>query len=805
MDSPRTPSSASSSSYKKETGRPPIDGTNPLSQSRLDTVSHVTQETVSSQKAEAAPKKNAFRKLFPEKVSLSQPIGIKIKIPESSKRNSLEDKELFSPPPSHKRIKQVLALSPQSLIDASQPPNVSFSPRVCPEQIQEMFLILKDQLEPSYPLCLSRILAQIAYNQYACVSQGGAELAIALEQSDLLVPFILAIEKLSTPDSALFRDVHLYKVRLRRLIETALKILRYPQIAPLLKRLDVEEAIQRIISRGSEHFKSPKLSTLATDAKDAVEFYKEQKITSLNKIAEKGIELLFESVQTVEEQKVIKDIQYQYENRLHGQERIFLFATHQLLCERKETVRLGPLQREALLQQAALLILHPEFVFLATIIKIKKIALELLVVQETDSLRTQHLKCTAERLLTIKSISLKEMQFLLFWIQNSSPIERESLELIAGTREWDPEGRLYHVAVSRFIELSETQNPDLELLAKWLQFIHFWRQAPANQDLVDKPEWTIAWQKIDSALRKLPDLKKLLGQKFLTKLCHLEMLSKNHSLPKLHGNNPLFRSSSPALQIKENLWEREFILEDLLSSVLFHLLSNFQEISVLTLTTPVKGAPEVIVQQGKHFNQITQFFVEELLSCRSGREMRRKVKVLCLLQRKLLDSFAFEAAGAIHAVFQQVPISRLSLIFRKVDGFKELFDNPHAICERKLNAQELRKFQSEHQESFIQIQLLWKDLIHIRESFCEFTMEGNVDFDYLKKVGSLFNQFSISQSRAISFWTFEQKINPDKFLIESFSHLSGDITDDELQANWWQQSWVFRPEGSDRPADSFLS
>ncbi|MCC6127595.1 MAG: hypothetical protein IT584_00105, partial [Chlamydiae bacterium] len=101
---------------------------------------------------------------------------------------------------------------------------------------------------------------------------------------------------------------------------------------------------------------------------------------------------------------------------------------------------------------------------------------------------------------------------------------------------------------------------------------------------MNKPEWIDSWSQIMAALGDLPELKRILGQPFLTELCHLELLSKHHNLPKLHANNPLFRSSPLAFGSEEHLWERKSFLKDLRDSTLFHLISSWKEVSVLAIT-----------------------------------------------------------------------------------------------------------------------------------------------------------------------------------------------------------------------------
>ncbi|MCC6127861.1 MAG: hypothetical protein IT584_01495 [Chlamydiae bacterium] len=103
----------------------------------------------------------------------------------------------------------------------------------------------------------------------------------------------------------------------------------------------------------------------------------------------------------------------------------------------------------------------------------------------------------------------------------------------------------------------------------------------------------------------------------------------------------------------------------------------------------------------------------------------------------------------------------------------------------------------EHQACLEFSHLFWKDLIHLREKSREFTSGGTIDCEYLKEAGSFFNQFSIRQDQAIAFWTSEQQVNPDRFLIQSFSSQSGKLTDDTLQEKWWKRSYEILPQGAD--------
>ncbi|MCC6127596.1 MAG: hypothetical protein IT584_00110 [Chlamydiae bacterium] len=410
-----------------------------------------------------------MRKQFSaEKTDPLHPAGLEIKIPNRDlNRRSLEGKDLYSPPPSsHKRISQVLALSSKNLLDAAGSSNFSFSPKARPEQIEELAGLFKERLGPDYPPCLSQVLAQISYNQYVFISPECCELAIALEQSNLLAPLILAVEKLSTPDSALYRVIPLYKVRAKRLIEAALKILRLPQISSLLIRIDVDEAAKSIISRGAEDCKNQKLLSLADETKDIVNHYRERRSILLSDIAEKGIAILFDFYKISEDQQIISDLSSLFSMDPYPSEKTFLFATYKLLCEKKDAFRLTHLQKEVLLQQFVQMILHPNLAPLASILNIKKMSQELLIVDGTDSLRTQRLKRSTKALISTTVLSLKELQFMLFWIQSNLAKTSDTLDLAGGTREWDPEGKLYQTAVSRFLELAQRMKPDLELLAR---------------------------------------------------------------------------------------------------------------------------------------------------------------------------------------------------------------------------------------------------------------------------------------------------------------------------------------------------
>jgi hypothetical protein len=309
---------------------------------------------------------------------------------------------------------------------------------------------------------------------------------------------------------------------------------------------------------------------------------------------------------------------------------------------------------------------------------------------------------------------------------------------------------------------------------------------------MDRPLFIQKWREINESLSQQPELKKKLQQPFLTEFSQLKLLPESSDLVQIFAN-PLY----PPSPLSPLIWQKESTVKDLRESILFYLLSSYEPITVAHLAGSSKEKPPSILLHTKRFNQVTHFFIEELLFCEDCSASKGIVKTLCFVQKELLDSFAFEAAFAVYAIFQQASIKRLSLAFEQVSGFYELFRHPDALFEQKMNAKELRRLQFEHQTSFEVFSLTLQDLTHIRDNPCVLTKNGTINLDRLRQCGALFNGFSMRKNHALFHWASKEKLVPSLPFIQAFKAQSG-IEDEALEQKWYDRSRIVHPFKSKR-------
>ncbi len=269
--------------------------------------------------------------------------------------------------------------------------------------------------------------------------------------------------------------------------------------------------------------------------------------------------------------------------------------------------------------------------------------------------------------------------------------------------------------------------------------------------------------------------------------------------PKEKSNLSKFASSSnlfpkKILKVHASSHQGRFFpytSQNIADSVLSYLLTG-EEVKVtdLALHHPPKAPSPAVSAQSQRFNQIPQFFINQILDERGSLDTaRRIVKKLCKAENILLKSGAFEPARSLSVVFDQASISRLEKAFSA--SFSH-FENLSSWYTPKKDFEKLRALQNEHPTPFESMSIIHYDLSHIRE-IPIFKDDGEVHLNRLKILGDIFNKFV---SRKISCYHYWNKIqlNPSPPLLKEFFIQTGQFEDQEEL--WWKRSQEIHPHKS---------
>ncbi len=512
-------------------------------------------------------------------------------------------------------------------------------------------------------------------------------------------------------------------------------------------------------------------------------------------LADKGLMIFTESLLNPQDLKTLKEIECEHQNSPLAKQIAFLLSTRFFLLKRKR-IEFDLLQQESLIQLSLKILMSFEKEQLLDSVEIKKMTKEIFELDFTQYKHPETAKLLLRAKIQINSslISLQELQFLLFWIQSELPKIDNISHLVAGTREWDPEGELYQFALWRTLDLAAEPNTETDALSQLLSFILYWREAPANQDLLKKPNWILLWRTFIDTLERQNEVRPCLNSDLFQRIKQSGLPNKEIPLPEI--GNPVFNLSKSIQAIPEkplDLWNKKTIIKDLRDSLIFHILKTRQSISTKDLVLSSKG--QALLFQAESFNKITQFLVGQILASQSEVEMKHIIHIICLLQLELLKYSAFEAALAVHAAIEQASVIRLKFLFSKTESFFELFEDARALCFQQKNAIELRNLQSEDPKSLEAFCIIRKDLEFLRVNSSPFTKDGKIDPNELHLFGKLFNHFATHKQEALYFWTMTMQIAPHSFILKAIESQSGQITSEQDDA-WWSRSGIIHPEES---------
>lgn len=672
---------------------------------------------------------------------------------------------------------------------------LSFSPRTSPETIQTVsnnfktyFIEKNHGLDLLSPI-LFQILALVCYNQYTPITPDNDLLIAGLHKTKLLEPCLLAIQYLAGKDNQLL------SVPPINLLKLGLQIMLHPFGQILLTEKPARDIAEQVLSLSKEYTRE--LQELIHKVEDTLTFRKENSRFSLD-IAQEGLGLLKRWIRELTDKEEFLHIELLQKEPFKTQ-KIFLFSLQTFLLNSHFRLRIDDSKKELLVQLSIRLFLAPDSANLFLQPKIKEIGQQLITLSshEYPSSFSPRFIELFHVMSNLPSIPLQGLQLLMTWMQQPSTEIDDMLNIAAGTREWDLQGDLYFFALLKFQEIALQPKPDKLHLYQLLHFIYCWEKAPANQDLLALPEFYAKRQKHSVIRLNFQDLQELIEKEFSDRdlLCF-----KEFSLPSICPN-PLFdgtaqlRSTIPAKA--SHLWKKESIVNDLRDTIVFYLLEARGKVNVADLTLHSRKPSQSMLLQAKRFNQITQFFVKELLAFEhSLSSILSIIKILCALQAELLKYSAFEAAWSIHVVFQQSCISRLRRAFSLEPAFFEQFNRPDIWCSPENNFQRLKNLQIQSSETFEASPIIVHELTHLRENPHEFTKEGKVHADRLQRFGKLFNNFAIRKQQALRLWTSECPLDPDLFLIKAFDSQSGVLDDEMTELIWWERSQEIHPHAS---------
>lgn len=570
-----------------------------------------------------------------------------------------------------------------------------------------------------------------------------------------------------------------------------------------------------------------KISLLFSEAQDILHFYREWTGSS-KELAQKGMDLLFSSLQNEEDQESFKNLLSISPSARSNQERDFLFAIERFICKRKDVFRNDPEKKDTLLQIALRMLIKPEIKPLLKKIRIKRIYENILVPVISDSERVQRLKRIVGIHLTLKPFSFGELQFLLLWLQANLVKTEAHLNLVAGTRIWDPEGRLFLLAVNRFLEIARMQKPDLDLLTRWIHFIHCWRQTPPNHDLVFRDSFHSPWETMQGELAKLPKLKGLLGQVFLSELPYPKRLEKReekgrdfqnfgmqqvnepstslivlpepiyqslHKISRLSLSFPLQEEKISASNAPTWVYDEKIIIS-MRDTLVFYLLDAHEKLETIDIVSAATNhKTDLVIEAARRFDQITIFIIEELFASSSIEEIQQKTRIFCLVQKELLAHSAFDAAIALHAAFAEVSISNLDGILQKVKDFEKFYRDDHALCSPLKSSKEMMKEKYlSHTNALIPLAQFFGGLTHLKDHAI-FSKEGRIDCLFLEEFGSAFKFFQTRKKIIKTFWENDQKIAPHPSLLKAIASQPFQKTD-ELLKKWDNRSREIHPRPS---------
>jgi hypothetical protein len=583
------------------------------------------------------------------------------------------------------------------------------------------------------------------------------------------------------------------------LFQLGLRVVIFPEAAWITDP-DIGSVVERIACIKWEREPSQKFKTLLQKAKKAVK-ERGPHFLSSEEISKKGISLISQWVEGSKRQKIWEKLRGKMEDN-HGScqvQETFLQGIRKLLLKESDQGFFNQAQKESLFQWGLQVLSSPDMPLLDThplwdSLKVKKLGEKLISAsaKEFNSPTIQMLGCSVHAVITTPLISLKELQFLLLWIQSDFPRNKETMDLIAGLREGDSEGSIYHFAVHRFLELIEKTKDPIPL-TRLLQFIHDWREVPANQDLAFKPAFFNKWKRLQSVFQTNPVLKKELGEDWIKEIFAPREPVPLPIFPKIQVFNPLHlqevRSSSVPLSIWP-IWKDKEVVKKLHDSIVFYLLEPRRNVEISDLFAP-EGESRALSKQAQCSEQVTECLGGQFLACQTVAEVREFVEIVSEVQIRLLKSAAYEAAQAVHSVFGAPPIVRLLKIFLKDKRFNKLYEPPHAACCQLNGGKELKRLQEENPNAFEVFSLFSRDLDRAGVNPYRFTEKGEVNLDRLKALGALLNRFVERTRRTFEFWTAQEDFNPHPFFLQVFESQPVGFSDERMA-----RSKVIHPEGS---------
>ncbi|MBI3237020.1 MAG: hypothetical protein HYZ48_04905 [Chlamydiales bacterium] len=622
-------------------------------------------------------------------------------------------------------------------------------------------------LDPKYPSWFFHILYHFQSREVALLPLGGISVFIAsLEKSNKLGIFLLAIHSLmeegrGNNDEEGGNDF---------LLKLGVELIQQPYMRKYAADPSYKGIIDKILEAAD--FRALKeLQSPLSLARVLIQNITSEETTS-EAFAKKGLDLIggLSKEELPSENKIKKEFKYQM---------AFLFKMNSLLLKEKDPIDFS--QREALFQISLQLLSSPDIFPAFQIMKIRKVS-EKIIKQSVEEFNTEWMRAFADAAYTVmdtSSISFSRVCFLLFWIQNEFLYRKEAIDLVAGIREWDPSGETAQFALHRLTEMIEHKQMKEVSFVRLLHFILFWKGAPANKDLIGKWEFTRYWNKAKmqilsntTLLDSIDPIIRWVVQDSVDNFSQDYIFHLPLSLPRIF----VCKITKPRL-----IWFSSSIQEDLYKTTLFYLLEALEKIEVEHLVNR-KERPAALLEHGKRFNQIPQFFASQILAARTIEEARKIVQVICCVEQKLLEVHAYDPAFSIHSILSFPATSRLS------DAFKKEWYNPSAslFCLER-GAAELRELQKENRWKCLPLMaLLLKDLTFLGEGKKEgIQQNGQVDVEILRDFGCNFNEFNLMKGGLAQNWSH---IQPDAMLLSYFQAFP-DSLDDEIQEDiWWKRS-----------------
>ncbi len=696
-----------------------------------------------------------------------------------SRRKSSELKNFLS----KERVSDLTRCQSVTIDELGESNFFSISPRSSSLEMDRIVGQIREHLGRGFSSAVAHILGQISCNQYLYLSPNGLDLAMGLEKERLLEIFLDGVERLTFENERSSSEkLTLNHVKRRRILEMGLRAIGQPHLNYLFGKPEIKQKIQRIVSVKPEKVQTPRFQELIERAKHAVDLGVQG---SSREVAQKGLQSLSQLIESSQEREIFKNIKDNNERSSDlSAQKTFLIAINKLLLKKKKCAE------KFVLNLGLRILTFPDMRPLFEIVKMKKIAGKIMEMnrREFNSPTTQTLIEYAHVVIHSPPTSLRELQFLLYWIQADFLFSEGTFDLIAGLRGWDLEGNCYRFAIHRFMEMAKWENKDHEVLYRLLQFIYFWRQTPANQDLIalgDDGDWRSLLRCLSEP--GLEDFKKEIPKDFLNDMfyqgsCSIKMEQSQLKLEPFLAESDLPEMESEQFFLKEALggeaivdmtcqiWKDKGIVRLLRDSIISYLLEARERVTVGDLLFSRKEDVESLHIQARRFNQVIEFLVGQILS--SSKEAEKIVKVICQVQKELIDLSAFEAAAAVYAVFQRPSVKKLAPLFSQDELFVSLFDSPEAVFSGKDGGRKLRELQNKGEVVFEALNLFLQDLSQLKEEVPDFTEEGRVNVGKLRQLGKTLNRFVRLKPQLAEYWTLKMKLVPNDFLLMAFQSQS---------------------------------